>query len=72
MTNLYVKLFERGVRTIDSMPPTVMVPVATALIIKKELLYSEVPTGYKTKVKAELKAAGYDENGDLPTETTVE
>ncbi|MBO5012109.1 MAG: hypothetical protein J6C49_06675 [Elusimicrobiaceae bacterium] len=41
-----------------------MVATCVLLIISGDLTYDQVPSGYKTKVKAALKAEGYDENGE--------
>lgn len=69
MTSLYVRLVKMGLRELSSVPETKIVEVAAELIISKNKTMADVPAGYKTKVKAELKARGYDENGDpLSTE----
>lgn len=79
MTKLYVRLIKMGSRTLTKqtstnprgIPEGMIVEVAKQLIIDKTKTYADVPEGYKTKVKAALKAAGYDENGD-PLETATE
>lgn len=41
-----------------------MVEIYVRLIIAKERKYSSVPKALKAKVKAALKAAGYDADGN--------
>ena len=63
MEYVYAELVRNG-RSINTVPKSKMVATCVLLIISGDLTYNQVPSGYKTKVKAALKAEGYDENGE--------
>lgn len=63
MEYVYAELVRNG-RSISTVPKSKLVATCVLLILSGDLTYDQVPTGYKTKVKAALKEQGYDENGE--------
>ena len=63
MEYVYAELVRNG-REIETVPKSKMVGTCVILIVSGDITYEQVPGGYKTKVKAELKKQGYDENGE--------
>lgn len=63
MERVYANLVRAG-KDINTVPKSKLVGTCVLLIISGDLTYDQVPTGYKTKVKAALKEQGYDENGE--------
>lgn len=71
MEYVYAELVRNTGKKISTVPKSKLAATAVLLIISGDLTYSEVPTGYKTQVKAALKAQGYNTEGQ-PIEEVVE
>lgn len=63
MEYVYAELVKNG-KDIKTVPKSKMVATCTVCIIKHYIVYDQVPAGYKTQVKAELKKQGYGTDGE--------